>query len=110
MLAPSAIQIQRIFTPSACSRKRRQVSANVSSGGYGRALILADGYLKASQRLTDLRGALVDELRACSVKMTQSAIAGHLGFSTSYMNDVLKGKRAVTDAFVRRVLERGAME
>jgi plasmid maintenance system antidote protein VapI len=42
--------------------------------------------------------------------MTQSAIAGHLGFSTSYMNDVLKGKRAVTDAFVRRVLERGAME
>ena len=48
-------------------------------------------------------------LWACR-KHSQAAVSAHLGFSPSYINDVLKGKRAVTDAFVRRVLERGEME
>lgn len=48
-------------------------------------------------------------LWACR-EYTQAKLARHLGFSTSYLNDVIKGKRAITEAFVQRVIERGEMK
>jgi len=91
------------------------VTKTLSSDGYTRegykgvlwacdqALAMRDGY---NVHLSNVTACI----RWASREYTQAKLARHLGFSTSYVNDVVKGKRAITEAFVQRVIERGEMK
>jgi len=49
--------------------------------------------------------ALVDALALVCKRSSQKEVAQTLGVSPQYMNDIIRGRRALSDEFVARILE-----